>query len=147
MALMSGRRHSASRKVVGFGRFGSRPWERGKSSYQAPKRARSRSTTSGSSAERVAKRRSGWRRMAVSRSSATRIETLVAADLARRSASSADPMVVVSFRARAERARSSAASSNSRPSAISTGTATPASSFFSRPWRQLPKASRQASTA
>ena len=43
---MSASRHSASAKVVAVGRFGSRPWERGKSSYHAPNRARSRSTTS-----------------------------------------------------------------------------------------------------
>ena len=56
---ISGRRQVASSKVVGCGLAGSRPCERGKSSYQAPKRARSRSTISGSSAERVAAARSG----------------------------------------------------------------------------------------
>ncbi|MDT4861140.1 hypothetical protein FQZ97_957320 [compost metagenome] len=70
MAAMAGRRASTSLKVPCTP--GAGPVERGKSSYQVLKRARSRSANSGSSTEwRTACWRSGWRRASSAYSSSS----------------------------------------------------------------------------
>ena len=140
MAAICGRRHSASAKVVAPGRSGSRPCERGKSSYQAPNRARSRSTISGSSGRargeaEVGVVPHGGQQVLADRIAAAR----VASERARFSAPSAARMRSASSPASASSVRRSAASSSRRPSSSSFGTATPASSFLRRPSRHEPK--------
>ena len=144
MAAMSGRRHSAPLRVVALPKR--RPCERGKSSYQAPRRARSRSTMSGTSwSRRLDQLRFGWRRTAASSSIPVSAAAAVRSLRARRLRSRASRMRCRSGRASAASARAMAPLSSSRPSASSVATGTLASTFLMSPSRQEPHASRQAS--
>ena len=81
-AAISGSRSMQSRKVPG--RPGTRPWERGNSSYHAANRASGRSTTTSSSwSYRVAAARSGWASR-ISATSSLRRRRARRSDVARR---------------------------------------------------------------
>ena len=120
MRWMSGRRSMQSANVPW--RPGSRPWDRGNSSYHAAKRARSRSTVTPSSrSKRVRSLRSWARAMAARRRGSRSTQALVARG----------PAASVSARAR----RSTAASSPwARPAAASTRARPSRSSLASSRW-------------
>src|SRR5262245_23954766 len=141
MSATYAKRSARSRSVPG--RAGSGDMERGKHSYQAPKAARSTSTSIGSGCASVpAPVRSGWRAMmrAISGASAASLRAASSPDPASRSARAASHAVSLpSACAAAVRMRAA-------PSSSSLATSSPASPLRASPRCQVAKRSTHAST-
>ena len=148
MAATASRRFAAVRKLpevhspVAWWRTA--PSERGKNSYQAPRPARSRSTSSGYCSETVTRSRIGWR--------STTAATSALKPAASRSSgvSDASDRTTTAIRSvrRSDDGRagsSEASESRAAPSASISSTSMPASTFTSALWCQVPYLSCQAS--